>query len=97
MFGAAAWVLAWSLLYAPVLIKLAHDWRTDATYSHGFIVPVIALALAWRQRERLKRAAVAPSSSGLLILAFGLALFAIGTAGAADRRAARSGRPAPAP
>lgn len=82
MIGASAWLLSGAFLYAPVLIKLARDWRTDATYSHGFLVLPIALFLVWRQRDRLRDALTRPSTAGLAILAFGLALFIAGSLGA---------------
>ena len=82
MLGACVWVLAAGLLYGPVLQKLAHDWSTDAAYSHGFVVPAIALFLVWQRREQLTRTPVSPSAAGLLILACSLGLFVVGSVGA---------------
>jgi exosortase len=82
MLAAGLWMLAAALLYGPVLVKLAHDWRIDPTYSHGFVVPPIALYLVWRQRERLRSAVPRPSAAGLAILVFSLAVFAAGWLGA---------------
>src|SRR5437764_7812038 len=31
---------AW--LYAPVLLRLAHQWWSDPNFSHGFFVPVFS-------------------------------------------------------
>ena len=82
MVGIGAWMLAGAALYAPVLAKLVRDWSTNESYSHGFLVPPIALFLAWQQRDRLRRASICPSTAGLLILAFGLGLYVIGSLGA---------------
>ena len=82
MFVAGAWLVSCALLYGPVLLKLAGDWRDNATYSHGFLVPPIALFLVWQQRDRLRRLSPRPAAAGLMLLAAGLGLFAVGTLGA---------------
>ena len=82
MIGIGAWVLAGAALYAPVLAKLVRDWSANESYSHGFLVLPIALLLAWQQRDRLRHAAPRPSMAGLLILAFSLGLYVIGSLGA---------------
>src|ERR1700716_4017824 len=82
MVGIGAWMMAGAALYAPGLAKLARDWSANPTYSHGFLVPPIVLFLAWQQRDRLRHAPASPSTVGLLILAFSLGLYVIGTLGA---------------
>jgi exosortase len=82
MLGAGVWLLAAGLVYGPVLAKLARHWSTDATYSHGFVVPVLALFLVWQRRDQLQRTPAMPSASGLLILASSLGLFVAGSIGA---------------
>jgi exosortase len=82
MVGIGVWMVAGAALYAPVLAKLARDWSANATYSHGFVVLPIALFLAWQQRDRLRHAPARPSRAGLLILAFSLGLYVIGSLGA---------------
>jgi exosortase len=37
------------LLAYPVLSWLVRTWLTDPYYSHGFLVPVLAALIAWRQ------------------------------------------------
>jgi len=80
--GIGAWMLAGAALYAPVLAKLVRDWGGNESYSHGFLVPPIALFLAWQQRDRLRHVPACPSTAGLLILAFSLGLYVIGSLGA---------------
>ena len=62
MVGVGAWTLSVALLYAAVLVKLVHQWGTDPTYSHGFLVPPIALFLMWQERDRLRDASSRPSA-----------------------------------
>ncbi|TCO92270.1 exosortase [Chthoniobacter flavus] len=43
--AAAAWVAWWSLAFWP----LASFWNTSPQYSYGWLVPPLALLLAWRR------------------------------------------------
>jgi exosortase len=42
--------------YWPTLLGLARRWSEDPQYSHGYIVPAIALLLLWHRRERFPAA-----------------------------------------
>jgi len=50
-----------ALLLYPALAWLASSWQVNPYYSHGFLIPPIALFFAWRQwrqvvsRPRQKR------------------------------------------
>jgi exosortase B len=70
---------AFALLYAPAYWSLAHGlWREDE-YAHGPIVIALAAWLAWRDRAALARPAGPPAPvAGALLLAAGLALYAVG-------------------
>jgi exosortase len=82
MVGVGAWVLSAAALYAAVLGKLVHQWATDPTYSHGFLVPPIALFLVWQERDRLRHTASRPSAAGLLLIVISLAAYMLGSLGA---------------
>ena len=69
-------------VYGPVIMKLARDWQTNPTYSHGFVVPLLSIFLLWQQRHKLRAAQVRPSAAGLLLLLASLGLLVAGTAGA---------------
>lgn len=62
------------LISYPALVWLVLSWRSNPYYSHGFLVPIIAAVLLWRQWHQ---AATQPHQggawAGLLITAFGLA------------------------
>lgn len=73
-------VLGW--LYASVLGHLAAQWWHDPNYSHGFFVPVFSLFVVWSERDRMRRLPLEPSWSGLLVLAFALAVLTAGILGA---------------
>jgi len=82
MLALAAWTGSMVLLYGPVLYKLAAQWQSDPTYSHGWVIAPVALVLAWRQRDRLREAPRQPSLLGLAIVVASLFIFILGTLGA---------------
>ena len=49
---AALLTLAGLWAYWPTLLGLSLRWSDDPQYSHGYVVPVIALILLWHRRER---------------------------------------------
>jgi exosortase len=76
-------VLAAALFWAmaPVLGEMVDRWGSDPRYSHGYLVPLFALYLAWRRwptwSERLE--AARPSSGwGLGFIAGGAGIQALG-------------------
>ena len=71
-------VLACLLLYVPVVPSLVHEWATFPSLSHGFVVPVLALYLAWARRAHLARGTVEPSCTGFPIFVMGLAWYVVG-------------------
>ncbi|MGH7225962.1 MAG: exosortase/archaeosortase family protein [Gemmataceae bacterium] len=61
--------------FGSTLADLAHIWRTNDQYSHGFLVPGFALFLLWLRRGRLDRSAARPALViGSLLLALGIGL-----------------------
>lgn len=63
LLGAIGWA------YWPALQEIFAAWGRDPDYSHGYLVVPIALFFLWSRRDRLNRAAVAPSALGLAVLA----------------------------
>lgn len=70
------------LLYRTVITDLVGDWATDGNYSHGFLIVPLALYFAWERRDRLAKVRTAPSLTGLLVVACGLATLIAGLLGA---------------
>jgi exosortase len=69
-------------LYGSILLHLAKQWSNDPNFSHGFFVPAFSLFVLWQDRERLAREPREPSSWGLLIVVFALAVLTAGVLGA---------------
>jgi len=70
------------LVYSRVLWGLVEEWWNNPDFSHGFVVPVFAGFVIWRERSRLKNLPVKPSWAGLAIIGLALAVLVTGSLGA---------------
>jgi exosortase len=82
--SARAWMVAALIVallvvaFRPLLVWMVDRWSTgDSYYSHGFFVPLVAMAFIWRDR-RVLRAAYARDHAGSWL---GLAVFLLGLLG----------------
>ena len=69
-------------LYYRVAIDLVGDWETEPAWSHGFLIPPLALYVAWIQRERIFGTPAGPDLRGLYLLASSCILYLFGLLGA---------------
>jgi exosortase len=70
------------LVYADILVRLGKQWWTDDNYSHGLVVPLFSAFLLWKARKKLSGLPLAPSWTGLLIMAGALLVLIVGVLGA---------------
>jgi exosortase len=64
--------LLWA--YWPTVAAMADRWADDPHYSHGFLVPLFALAVLWARRDQAPRGEARADWWGLTWLAAALAL-----------------------
>lgn len=74
----AGLILLFALAEGRTLQTLWHVWETNDNYGHGPLVPVAALALAWRRRAALAALPVRPSGWGVVCVALGCVLQILG-------------------
>jgi exosortase len=76
------WVLLALLgaAFAPALISLAGVWSSVDYQSHGFLVPVVSLWVALRERYAWRRLAIRPDGRGLALLAAAVFVYLAGIA-----------------
>ena len=74
-------VLLLVVVLYPVLERMVWTWSINPDYSHGFLIPPLALYFAWERRRQLARATIQGSWWGLAPLLLGLATLAIGRFG----------------
>jgi len=67
-----------ALPFVDALLSLFNIWNLQPEYSHGMLIPPIALFLMWREREWLARTPFQGSWTGLLIVILGLAMWLVG-------------------
>lgn len=72
------------VLYASAVAGLARQWTSSPDVSYGFILLVVAVAIAWQRRRQFAAAIDSRTSShaGLVVLTIGLAVYLIGLLGA---------------
>ena len=71
-----------AVAYAPIALRLIHQWHDDETYSHGFIVVPLALFLGWQRRQAVLTAPRRPTIWGLAVVVASLCVLVVGTLGA---------------
>lgn len=74
--GALLLCTVWA--FWPALSQLITRWNNDPQYSHGFFVPVLAIAIAWFRRQEISPRPCASMPSGLIWIVAGLLLYAAG-------------------
>lgn len=69
------------VLYGRVIGSMALQWWSDPNYGHGFLVPVFAGYILWRERSRRREVPIQTSNWGLPIMLFAIGLLILGTLG----------------
>jgi exosortase len=68
-------VVALAFLYAPLWQACWKEWwREGSAYSHGILIPPLALLMIWQRRGELERLTWRPALTGLALALVGLAL-----------------------
>jgi exosortase len=80
--SASLLAIALGVAYYDVAAGLLRQWSTDDNYSHGFVVVPLALWFAWERRHALRAVPQRPTALGLVVIAAGLTLLAVGVLGA---------------
>jgi exosortase len=68
--------IAWSCW--PVLLEMSSRWSSDPRYSHGYVVPVLALAILVMRWDRCPVRPESPNCWGLVLIVAGAVLQLIG-------------------
>jgi exosortase len=69
---ALAACLIWA--YWPTWLAMSQFWAHNPQYSHGYMVPLFALALLWWRRDLLRQGTFDPSCWGMPLIALGILL-----------------------
>lgn len=66
------------VLYWPIIVPMVKQWASDDNYSHGFLVPIISLYLAYMRKNELQNTNVSPCNYGIFLVVFGLLMLIFG-------------------
>jgi exosortase len=69
------------VLYGRVLEDMARQWWSDPNYGHGFLVPMFAAYIMWREHGRRRDVPIQTSNWGLPIMLSAIGLLILGTLG----------------
>jgi exosortase len=78
---ALAAALALAVLYAPLVLRLAHLWSTDPYAGHGMFVPAYSALLLWFDRQRLAATPRRVVPAGAMVVLASIAFLWIGQRG----------------
>ncbi len=67
--------------YASTLRGMIAQWTNDEDMGHGFLVPVVALWIIWKERARWSATPANPSAWGWFIIAAGASMHVVGALG----------------
>ncbi len=70
----AVLALAMGWAYRPTFVELDRRWTTEPLYSHGYIIPIVALVILWTRRAVIQTAETQPSAWGIPFILLGAAM-----------------------
>ena len=68
-------------MYFDALVELQSLWERREEYSHGYLIPLVALFLLWQNRSELAGQAFSGSWWGVVLFLFGAVVFIMGDLG----------------
>ena len=77
ILGAVAIVLA-TIAFRGALYELFRRWTTQEEYSHGFLIPIIAIWLLWQRRRTLSSSIGQPAWGGPLLILLAMSMHVVG-------------------
>jgi exosortase D (VPLPA-CTERM-specific) len=64
--------------FGEALLELVHRWTSQEEYSHGFLIPVVAVWLLWMRRDALSASVGRPAWSGLVLILLAMVMHIAG-------------------
>ncbi len=74
-------LLVFYFLYHKAIAALIFDWSVDPNFSHGFLVPFVALYMVWYKKNELAQISHESSLSGFFIIVLGMLVHVAGNVG----------------
>ena len=75
-------ILSFVYLYHHTISKLISEWAVNPNFSHGFLIPFVALYMVWHRKTELLNIPITSANSGILLVMFGMLTHVVGNIGA---------------
>ncbi|WP_372719809.1 exosortase/archaeosortase family protein [Novipirellula sp.] len=72
--AAVAFSLAFLYAYWPTLVWIEQTWRNEPDYSHGYLVPLLAMLLCWNRLDQLPGVSQRVSWAGVSLIALAVVM-----------------------
>lgn len=69
------------VLYWDVLVDLVEIWGSKEEYSHGYIIPFVALFFLWQKKEVILASDFSPSWIGVIVCLLAISIYFVGIIG----------------
>lgn len=73
MIGILGLLAAILYVYWPTLVWVENAWRNEPDYSHGYLVPLLAVMLCWYRADTFPGVCPSPSWNGLWLVGLAIA------------------------
>ncbi len=74
-------ILIFIFLYYKSIAALISNWSIDPNFSHGFLIPFVALYMVWHRHNQLSQVTPKPSKTGIYIIILGMLIHVAGNVG----------------
>jgi exosortase len=74
-------ILVFGFLYHKAIAMLILDWSIDPNFSHGFLIPFVALYMVWYKKNEIALISHEPSKTGIFIIILGMLVHIAGNVG----------------
>jgi len=74
-------ILVFYFLYHKAIAALIYDWSVNPNFSHGFLIPFVALYMVWYKKNDLAQISHEPSKAGFFIIVLGMLVHVAGNVG----------------
>ncbi len=82
LFQVIPLILVFIFFYHKAIGKLISDWSIDPNFSHGFLIPFVALYMVWYKQNEISQVSRQPSKTGIYVVLFGMLVHIAGNVGA---------------
>jgi len=74
-------IASFVFVYHKAMLLLISDWSKDPNFSHGFLIPFVALYMIWYKKNELVEISPKPSLTGIIVIIGGMMIHMAGSLG----------------